>query len=229
MGWFSNAGDNALESFNTLPAVFRTGAKVTLWSGFLVVVLSILLDIAMEPLMRVLPASEDSVASAQRKVEIERKKIEKDDLLSESSRARRVAEAQADAKVELQRAQVEAQRATLGLPAKTEKEGPGALAALVKIATDHLPTILAIMFAAYLLPTFASTGDPWRLALNIAAAIVLSGLFALIRGVTSPSAVELKGSIGQVSVSSASVGLCLMLFGMLLAGFCLHKMNNKKD
>ena len=213
MGWFSDFGDGMHRSFSKLPEWCKSVIKTALWlslGAFAVVTIG---EMTYSTVTRAMPVTALNVQDAERKMELERHH-------AEAMAAGRLAIARADAQIEIEAAKVEANRLGLGLPAKAMRE-PMDLASLVEIVTAHLPTILAIMFAAYLLPTFSSTGDPWRLALNISAAIVLSGLFALVKGVNAPATVEAKGSIGSITVTSTSVGLCLMLFGTVLAGLCL--------
>ena len=162
-----------------------------------------------------LPVSEEDVRAAVRKVELEKR-------LAEASEARWLMSDRAKVERDIAAANVEAHRTSLGLAAQPVTSSVGGLAALLGVASENLFTIAALMFLAYLVPTFASQGEPWRLALNIAAIVVLSGLFALIREITSQTVAQVKYSEVMVTVSSASVGLYLMLFGTMLAGFSLH-------
>lgn len=222
MGWFSNAGDGVNSSFASLPDWFQKSAKVILFSAFGIVVVATLAEVAWTSVTKIAPVTAADIQSARNRLEFERLQVE-------ATETSRIAQARANADIEMEAARAEAHRLTLGLPSKFQPKSTDNLAALAEVVTTHLPTILAIMFAVYLLPAFATTGDPWRLSLNIAAAIVVSGLFALIKGVTSPSSMEMKGSIGSVAVSSASVGLFLMVFGTLLAGFSLYMLNRNKS
>lgn len=221
MGWFSDIGDGIQKSFATLPGWCRTVGKVTIWLSVGALVVVTIGEMTYSSINRAMPVTAQDIQVAERKLELER-------LQAETFEASRIATARTNAQVEIESANAEAHRISLGLPSKAAPKPSDGLATLGEIATAHLPTILAIMFAVYLLPTFSTTGDPWRLALNISAAIVLSGLFALVKGVNAPSTVEAKGSIGALSITSTSVGLCLMLFGTVLAAFCLFVLNKHK-
>ena len=222
MGWFSGLGDGMSKSFATLPNWCQSIGKIALWLSFGIFALVSIAEITYSTIARAMPVTAQDVQGAERKVELER-------LNAEAIEASRLVGARAKAQMEIEAAKVESNRVSLGLPPKVVERSSDGLAALGEIATAHLPTILAIMFAVHLLPTFSSTGDPWRLALNISAAIILSGLFALIKGINAPATVEAKGSIGTLAVTSTSVGLCLMLFGTVLAGFCLSALKKSRS
>jgi len=221
MGWFSDLGDGMQKSFATMPEWFKAVGKVILWISIGALLVVSIGEMTYSTITKAMPVTAQDVQVAERKVELER-------LQAEAFEARRIATARADAQMEIETSKAEAHRISLGLPAKAVPKPSDGLASLVEIATAHLPTILAILFAVYLLPTFSTTGDPWRLALNISAAIVLSGLFALVKGINAPATVEAKGSIGSLAITSTSVGLSLMLFGTVLAAFCLFVLNKHK-
>ena len=215
MGWFSDFGEGVHASFSKLPKRFQLFGKIILWSAIGVFVVATIGEMTYTTIVKALPVSTEDLRSAERKVDLETRQ-------AEAFEASRLVSAKANAQVAMEAATAEAHRISLGLGPKAEPKSSDALSSLAMIATTHLPTILALMFAVYLLPTFAATGEPWRLALNIAAAVILAGLFALMNGISSPSTAQVKVSVASMSVSSASVGLCLMLFGTVLAGFSLY-------
>lgn len=215
MGWFSDFGKGLNNMFSTLPARFTLFAKILLWLSVCAFVVVTLGEVTYSTFIRTLPVSADDVSAAERKVEFAKR-------LAEAAEAPVLIANRTQAQREIEQANVEAHRASLGLKAKPEVSGAGGLAALGEVATANLFTIVTLMFLVYLLPTFSSTGEPWRLSLNIAGIVVLSGLFALMKEITSETTAQIKYSEVFVTVSSASVGLYLMLFGTVLAGFSLY-------
>lgn len=221
MGWFSDFGDGISSSFGTLPEWCKSIGKIALWLSIFAFMVVNIGEVTYDIIFRSLPVTAEDVHAAERKAEFERHR-------AEAIYSPRIASAQADAQVEIELAKAEANRALLGLPKKIQVSS-NSPTFVFEIATAHLPTILVIMLAIYLLPTFSSTGDPWRLVINIAAVIVLSGLFALVRGINFPSTVEAKSSAGSIDITSTLVGLCLMLFGTVIAGYSLHMYNKYKN
>lgn len=221
MSGLDNFSEGLRHSYAQLPDKVQKTFRVFGWGCvFLVAVLTIVLPLGRIALESNGPPSEADLQAEQRQIEIDRMRVE-------HMNASRASEARANAQIDIEHARAAAERVKLGLPAGTRLTSTAPLADLFEIATTHLSTILTVMFACYLLPTFASTGDPWRLALNIAAAIVLAGTVSLYKNITSPTTVEMRVTILDMSVSTASVGLCLMLFGTLLAGFCLWRRSRK--
>ena len=215
MGWFSNVGEGMGQSFSTLPKWFRSFALILFWlsvGAFAVVTIG---EMTYSTIARMLPVTAEDVRAAERKVELEKRAAEVNQiqmLVFDRTKAQR----------EIEEANVEAHRASLGLATKRDGAGVGGLAALGEVATANLSTIIALMFLVYLLPTFAKTGDPWRLSLNISAIVVLAGLFALMKEVASASKIQVELPKVFMTFSSTSVGLYLMLFGTALAGFSLY-------
>jgi hypothetical protein len=215
MGWFSDIGEGMKKSFTSLPTRFILFVKIVFLLSFCAYVVAILGEGTYSIVKRSLPVTADDVSAAERKVEFAKR-------LAEAAEAPTLISNRTQAQREIEQANVEAHRISLGLKVKPEVSGAGGLAALVEVATTNLFTIVTLMFLFYLLPTFSSTGKPWRLSLNIAGIVVLSGLFALMKEITSETTTQIKYSEVFVTVSSSSVGLYLMLFGTVLAGFSLY-------
>ena len=124
----------------------------------------------------------------------------------------------------LNQSKVEAERLKQGLPALPTDESTRTLERLADIATRHLPTLLAIMFAAIMLPAFADSREPWKLAMVISAMITLSGTFALASGTISPSSADIRLNVFSLTVSTTSMAVMLTVVGAVLTGFSLFMM-----
>lgn len=215
MGWFSDIGEGMGKSFSTLPKWFRSFALILFWlsvGAFAVVTIG---EMTYSTIARMLPVTAEDIRAAERKVEFEKR-------AAEVSQTQMLVFDRTKAQREMEEANVEAHRMSLGLPVKRDTTGVGGLAALGEVVTTNLSTIVALMFLVYLLPTFATTGDPWRLSLNISAIVILAGLFAIMKEVASESKIQVELPKIFMTFSSASVGLFLMLFGTVLAGFSLY-------
>lgn len=214
MGRFSDIGDGMGKSFSTLPKWFRSFALILFWLSVCALGVATIGEITYSTVVRMLPVTADDVRAAERKVELEKR-------AAEASQTQMLVFDRTKAQREIEEANVEAHRVSLGLPVKRDAAGVSGLAALGEVITTNLTTIVALMFLVYLLPTFATTGDPWRLSLNISAVVVLAGLFALMKEVTSESKIQVELPKALMTFSSTSVSLYLMLFGTVLAGFSL--------
>jgi len=215
MGWFSDIGDGMGKSFSTLPKWFRSFALILFSLSGCALGVATIGELTYSTIVRMLPVTAEDVRAAERKVELEKR-------AAEVSQTQMLVFDRTKAQREIEEANVEAHRVSLGLPVRRDATGVGALAALGEVVTTNLATIVALMFLVYLLPTFATTGDPWRLSLNISAIVILAGLFALMKEVASESKIQVELPKVFMTFSSASVGLYLMLFGTVLAGFSLY-------
>ncbi len=215
MGWFSDTCDGMGKSFSTLPKWFRSFALILFWLSVCALGVATIGELTYSAVVRMLPVTAEDVRAAERKVELEKR-------AAEVSQTQMLVFDRTKAQREIEEANVEAHRVSLGLTAKRDATGVGGLAALGEVVTANLTTIVALMFLIYLLPTFATTGDPWRLSLNISAIVILAGLFALMKEVASESKIQVELPKVFMTLSSTSVGLYLMLFGTVLAGFSLY-------
>jgi len=180
------------------------------------------LEMAYEPIAKSHPVSAEDVQAAERRLQLERLNIERESLQSREFERRNL-------ETKLSQANVEAHRQSLKLSSTSPDQGVSALQSLAEIVTKHLSTILAIMFAAFLLPSFANTGEPWRLALMISAGVTLSGTFALAQGAMSPTTAAVKVDIFSLSLSSTSVAVALASIGAVLTGVCIHMIHRLRE
>jgi hypothetical protein len=218
MGWFSNLGDGMGNSFAQLPQSWQKIFLVVFWSGMFAVFAATISGIVYDGISKFIPVTEEKLRSAERELALEK-------LEAETDLARTVLYAKKDAIIANENADVAAHRKAAGLPEKADGKPTDALAALAEIATNHISTILIIMIASFLLPTFSSTGEPWRLVLNIAAAATLAGIFSLIKDLSSGTIIGLKVSAVFLTVNTTSVGISLIFFGSTLAAFSLYMLH----
>ena len=202
-----------------IPRPIAVALVVLVVGAFALFMASQFLEMAYTPIAKSHPVSAEDVQAAERKLQLERLNIETEGLLSREMERKKL-------EAKLSQANVEAHRQSLNLSATSPHEGAAALQSLAEIATKHLSTILAIMFAAILLPSFANTGEPWRLALMISAGITLSGTFALVQGAMSPTTAAVKVDVFSMSISSTSIAVALASIGAVLTGICIYMIHH---
>lgn len=222
MQWFSNLSDGFHQSFASLPKWSRNILVILIWlstGSFMVVTVG---EMTYATVKRVMPVAAEDIQSAQRRVELEK-------LEAEAGEARLLVMARTQTEREMEQAKAESHRASLGLqPRQSSEDSVKPLAALVQVATANLPTILLLMFAAYFLPVFASSGEHWRLILIVALLVVLAGAFSLATNVASLTKVEVRYKDFLATTSSASLAFYLMIFGVLLSAFPLYMLERHR-
>jgi hypothetical protein len=210
MTWLAQGLTNFKDNLRDLPHPMR---MVVSWSVVLLVLVCVFTVIgSLVANVWELHRPATAAALEQAKIEFEIEKL-------------RVARIYAVRTEELrQGADAEAYRLKLGLSPERSSadESLRPLPELATLVTEHLASILALMLAVTLLPTFSRTGEHERLVLNIAAAIVLAGAYALGASLISPTVASLKVDVLSMTVSSSSVAVFLMLFGAALAAFTIH-------
>lgn len=180
-----------------------------------------LITLTGDEVTKTLPVTQDAIDSAERRLKLERLKAETSMVQSKELDDRILAD-------KMNRVKIEAERVRLGLPPVPPNEGSAGLHSLGDAVTKNLTTILAIMFAAILLPAFVNSKEPWRLGLMISALITVSGAFALAIGAVSQTSANVKLDIFSLTLSSSSVAVALAVVGAILTGFCMFMLHRKQ-
>lgn len=202
------------EFLKLIPKPIATALAILVATSVALFLVSQILEMAYEPIAKRRTVAEEDVRTAERRLQLERIKIEQESLMIRDMEQRNL-------ETKMDQAKLEANRQSLNLPPVSATTGPGALDQLVSVATKHLSTIMAIMFAAILLPAFVNTNEPWRLALMISAGITLAGAFALVQGSLSPTTAAVKVDVFSLSLSSTSIAVALASIGAVLTGVCI--------
>lgn len=221
MNKFSDFSRALEQKFSAMPAWAMSLTKAVMLLGFAAFTLAFFGQMIYSTVQQTLPISEEDVRAAERRAVFEKHQ-------AEATAAQSLAYEQTKVQREIEAANIEAHRLSLGLKALSETTGVGPLAALVELASAHLATIAALMALYFLLPAFSVSGDHWRLALNIAAIVVLAGLYALLRNITADTSMNISYGKVLTSFSSTSVGVYLFLFGSVLAGYSLRMLNRHR-
>ena len=172
---------------------------------------------AHDEYLKTTPPTLSDVEAAQRRVEL--KKLEAAELTAWSAEFDR-----AEVAKQLEQLKLDAERQRLGIPVDVTKSNSGtqALAAFGDVLYKNVLLIVGLTLLALVFNSFSASKEPWRLILQIALLLVVFGGVSLVYGVTSNTKVELKLSSLFATMNSGSVGLFLMAFGTLLAGYSLH-------
>jgi hypothetical protein len=221
MNWLSDLSDKLITQFPSLPK--SMGLLITSVIGLSVAIyLAALFGcMAYDQIHSRLPVTESDVQYTKNKLEVS--KI-KNTIRSVDNDMDWV---DPDIKLDKARTENDIARAKAGLPTGPTVNGMEGFSAALDTITKNLSSILAIMFAARLLPTFSSTGEPWRLALNISAAVILSGAYSLVHGITADTTVQIRWAEWFLTVNSGSVGVILMCVGVFLSGFSIFMLTQK--
>lgn len=228
MGIWTKLTEEGTGLFETLPGWLRTTCLGIVVLSLAIAFAATTLGLAYESINEMIPVTPERLAQQRLQTEARKLAVERSHSFDAVNTQMQVERTKAEIERAKAEATLQAHRISLGLPAKEEKthetEGLSRLGDLVK---DLLPTILAIMFAVYLLPAFA-TGDHWRLALIVSLIITMGGAFALIYNVIAETNIELKSKGITLSGSSTSVSIWLTGIGALLTAFCLF-MNDRRS
>jgi hypothetical protein len=220
MNKFSDFSKAMEQRFSAMPTWAMSLTKVVMLLGFAALTLAFFGQMVYSTVQQTIPVSAEDVRAAERRVLFEKHQ-------AEATEAQSLTYEHTKTQREIEAANIEAHRLSLGLKARAETSGVGPLAALVELASAHLTTIAALMALYFLLPAFSVTGDHWRLALNIAAIVVLAGLYALLKNMTADISMNISYGKVLTSFSSTSVGVYLILFGSGLAGYSLRMLNRQ--
>ena len=212
MDWLTKLRDKLSNDFPALPKSISFLVAAIISLSIAIYVATLLGQMTYDLVSERMPATYESLESARIKAAIN--KIEETHQPVSVNREHEINLLKA-------RAEADVFRKQNGLPSEN-MEGSESLISILESIAKNTPSILVLMLAAYLLPAFSSTGEPWRLALNISAAVVLSGTYSLVKGITSNTAVHLGWREFFLTVNSGSVGVILILFGSLLSGICFY-------
>ena len=222
MGWFSNMSAGFSNMADALPPRVNLTMKAIVVGSAIAYFVALLGTMTYDLVLPYLPASHDSIDNARRQVELQKLRLERKNLENAEWSQERMARQRAEI-------DLEAYRSSVGTSTPSMPSTVAPLAALARLVTENLASIVTLMFAAFLLPTFSKTGEPARLVLNISMAVILAGVFALVTGALSQTKAEIKLEVLSVTISSASVAVCLILFGVLLAGFSLYTLRSSQE
>jgi hypothetical protein len=220
MNWLSDLSDKLITQFPSLPK--SMGLLITFVIGLSVAIYLAALfgGMAYDEIHSRLPVTESDVQYAKNKLEVSKIKN------AVGTVDNGMGWVDPNIKLEKARTENDIERAKAGLPTGSTVNGMEGVSALFDTITKNLSSILAIMFAAYLLPTFSSTGEPWRLALNISAAVILSGAYSVVHGITADTTIQIKWAELFLTVNSGSVGVILMCVGVFLSGVIPPQIKN---